>query len=456
MRNSRYCSGRMHSLIKHFITLLAVMLLPQVGLALPSYGDQLGVSCNQCHTVSYGPQLTTFGRQFKLNGYTLGGGKSFIPFSAMAIAAYDQTAAGQSGGAAPHYSDNNNVALQELSGFLAGRLSQHLGVFAQVTYSGVDRHTSWDNLDLRYTNQTVISGHDVVFGATLNNNPTIQDLWNSVPAWRFPVTSSDLAPTPAAATVIEDALAQTSLGLTAYAMIDNTFYVEAGGYRTPSARWLSDLGIQDAETVDRISGTAPYWRVMYQRQTGTHSFAVGLFGIAPHLMPGGDGSAGTDRYTDIGYDVDYTLSQGINTFDLAASYIHESRALYASTAFGDSDKVNNHLDTLRCTGTYTLQQKYAASIGVFDILGNANSGLYAAEEINGSANNSPNSRGYIVQFDYVPWGQTNSPAQPWMNLRLGVQYTGYSKFNGGSSNYDGFGRSARDNNTLYLFAWFAI
>ena len=37
-----------------------------------------------------------------------------------------------------------------------------------------------------------------------------------------------------------------------------------------------------------------------------------------------------------------------------------------------------------------------------------------------------------------------------------VQYTIYDKFNGASSNYDGFRRSAHDNNTLFLFLWTAI
>jgi len=32
-------------------------------------------------------------------------------------------------------------------------------------------------------------------------------------------------------------------------------------------------------------------------------------------------------------------------------------------------------------------------------------------------------------------------------MRVGLQYTGYSKFNGASSNYDGFGRNASDNDT---------
>jgi hypothetical protein len=34
-----------------------------------------------------------------------------------------------------------------------------------------------------------------------------------------------------------------------------------------------------------------------------------------------------------------------------------------------------------------------------------------------------------------------------------LQYTGYRKFNGVRRNYDGFGRDATDNNTLYLLAW---
>jgi hypothetical protein len=29
----------------------------------------------------------------------------------------------------------------------------------------------------------------------------------------------------------------------------------------------------------------------------------------------------------------------------------------------------------------------------------------------------------------------------------------YSKFNGASNNYDGFGRNASDNNTFYLLGW---
>src|SRR5438034_1321507 len=38
---------------------------------IPSFSRQTGLACNVCHTTF--PQLTSFGRRFKLNGYTLTG-----------------------------------------------------------------------------------------------------------------------------------------------------------------------------------------------------------------------------------------------------------------------------------------------------------------------------------------------------------------------------------------------
>jgi hypothetical protein len=62
----------------------------------------------------------------------------------------------------------------------------------------------------------------------------------------------------------------------------------------------------------------------------------------------------------------------------------------------------------------------------------------------------------MVQGDWTAFGKEDSWGAPWANLRLGLQYTGYTKFNGAKNNYDGLGRDASDNNTLFAFAWFAI
>jgi hypothetical protein len=42
---------------------------------------------------------------------------------------------------------------------------------------------------------------------------------------------------------------------------------------------------------------------------------------------------------------------------------------------------------------------------------------------------------------------------PWLNTRFEAQYVACSKFDGASTNYDGSGRNASDNNTLYLMVW---
>jgi hypothetical protein len=39
---------------------------------------------------------------------------------------------------------------------------------------------------------------------------------------------------------------------------------------------------------------------------------------------------------------------------------------------------------------------------------------------------------------------------------VGVQYVAYTLFNGGTRNYDGFGRNASDNNSLFVFLWIAF
>ena len=73
-----------------------------------------------------------------------------------------------------------------------------------------------------------------------------------------------------------------------------------------------------------------------------------------------------------------------------------------------------------------------------------------------SATASPRASGEVLQADWTPWGKATSWHQPWAILRLGVQYTHYDLFNGAGSNYDGDGRNASDNDTLFLFAWFAM
>src|SRR6202011_1535021 len=63
------------------VSVLAVATVCIVGVtpvqALPSYARQTGQQCAACHNGF--PELTPYGRQFKLNGYTWTGGTSNLP-----------------------------------------------------------------------------------------------------------------------------------------------------------------------------------------------------------------------------------------------------------------------------------------------------------------------------------------------------------------------------------------
>jgi hypothetical protein len=151
----------------------------------PFYARQTGQPCATCHTAFL--ELTPFGRRFKLGSYALGGGDwSGPPFAVMLQPTYTHTEAGQEGGAAPHFGSNNNFAMQQVSLFTGGRITDNLGAFIQGTYDGVGRRFGWDNTDIRFADSVNVGGHDLLWGVTANNNPTVQDVWNTIPAWRFP------------------------------------------------------------------------------------------------------------------------------------------------------------------------------------------------------------------------------------------------------------------------------
>jgi hypothetical protein len=433
----------------------AMALLPSPpARAVPAFARELGVPCAACHTLAFGPALTPFGRNFKLHGYALGAHKT-IPLSADLITSFTHTE--QSQPAAPHFSDNNNTALDDVDVYLAGRIADHLGAFVQVTYDGIVRHTSWNVFDVRYARDLTVAGTGTLLGVSVNNFPTAQDPWNSTYAWQFPFPFPRLANTPSAAPQINGFFATQSLGATAYALVDNLVYLEAGGYRKLADRIQDDLGVENPAAEHAIDGSAPYWRIALQRTAGPHYASIGVLGFSPHAQSPGERNFGSDNYTDIGYDATYQFANASpHTFNFNASYVQEHQRLFATAALEGSDTIANHLNQLNVSGNYAYRQTYSLTLAYFDTVGNSNAELYPPSPWFGSADNSPDSRGYTLQLECIPFGKADSFAHPFLNLRIGLQYTGYTRFNGGNTNYDGFGHSAHDNNTLFLFAWLAI
>ncbi len=418
-------------------------------LRLPSYARQTGLACSACHYQFL--MLTPFGRKFKLNGYTLtnlmtinekdstnGGRLSLSPvslLSGMVTAGYtrikDDLPDTQNGAAA---------LPQELSGFLAGRISSNMGMFSQFTYSGADGAFGIDNVDIRFADKTSIGSTELTYGATLNNSPSVQDLWNTTPVWGYPFIGSDAAPGGAAGTLIDEGLAQNVLGLGGYAMLANHVYGEVSFYRSA----LQGSAAPTSET-GAIHGVAPYWRLALQQEWEHRYLMIGTFGLHGSLFP--DVLSGPrDTYSDVGADAQFETAAGSGNVVLRGSYVHEDQTLDATAAAGGADNVKNSLEVLRFNASWYPNQWLGLSGGYFDTQGTTDAGLYAPGPVDGSASGSPKTDGFVGEVDL----------NPWENTRVGLQYIAYSNFNGGKTDYDGSDRSASGNNTLFAFAWLAF
>ncbi len=438
-----------------FTIVLILFLFPKHSFAIPSYARQTGMACAVCHTVY--PQLTSFGRAFKLNGYTLTGIKTLTDqkvskkdtneikeylriLGISPLSGMFQTGFTTINKTIPGTQNNNLEFPQQISLFYAGQVTPKIGTFIQLTLDNGSGTIGLDNTDIRYANQT--SGKiPVTYGVTLNNNPTVQDLWNTTPAWRYPYTSSGVAPTPGSGAIIEN-LGGTVAGLGAYAMVNNLFYFELTGYRTAQ---LGAALPPDSSVSGAVSGTSPYWRFAIQKQFNKNYISVGTFGMATKLYPAGI-SGETDNYTDVAVDLQYEHQFTNGQFTLHTAYIDENQKLHATFGEGGSQNPENKLNEFNIDGSVFFKPGINFTVGYFDTTGSSDSGLYAPAEVSGSNAGIPDSNGLRTQVDYLPWE----------NTKLSLQYFAYNKFNGASTNYDGFGRNAADNNMLYLQFWFAF
>jgi hypothetical protein len=437
---------RMNLLKTLGMIILAVLLIPfPEAHALPSFARQTGMDCSICHTVF--PELTSFGHVFKLRGYTLTNvtqGQTaglrenyYPPLAAMMLVSFTSLEKKQ-----PDSQNGNALFPDQFSLFYAGRISDSAGAFAQITYNGVDDHFSMDNADIRFVGDTTLAGDDLLYGLTLNNNPTVQDVWNSTPAWGFPFIASPIAPSPTASSQIDGALAQQVAGLGVYGYWNSKIYGELTLYRS------SQIGANEPPTSTSknvIDGTAPYWRLAVEQNWGKHSLEIGTYGLVVNMFPG-DGSplsGPTNRFTDIAFDAQYHFINDPHIIAFHTTWIQEKQDWNASFPSGSTSSASDRLTTFKIDGSYYYKRSIGGSLGFFTMSGNSDPLLYAGEPVTGSANGSPDSVGEIAEIDYLPW----------LNMKFAVQYVRYDKFNGARSNYDGSDRKASDNNTLYVYAW---
>jgi len=447
---------------------LLVTLPPGGAQAVPSFARQTALPCNVCHTEF--PQLTPFGRQFKLNGYTLSANMTELPpFAVMVegLPGFTHTQKAQpEADIPPGFHENNNVSVDQLSLFYAGRLFgpyadklasenvsnvlDKIGIFAQGTWDGVAGTWAWDNMELRVANATTVEDTPVVVGAYLNNNPTLQDLWNTTPVWGFPFASSPLAPTPGASPLLAGGLAQQVVGLGAYTMVDDLVYVDAGAYHQVAAGTQEAFG-NDIAGQSKIEDFAPYWRLALEKSFGEHTVEIGTYGMQSRVLPSGVRDVGHDTIYNQGVDSQYQFLNGEHNFTLLVNWLNQNQQLHATQLLGGALHQHGRLWSASCTGSYLYEHKYGLDVQFFDTQGSRDAVLY------GTRTGRPGSAGWIFQLNWLPWNAAGGPSfWPYSNVKFSLQYTLYTSFDGSTSNFDGNGRDAHDNNTLFLEAWLAF
>ena len=474
------------------LTAAFAVLLPLDAQALPAFARQTGQNCVACHAGGQFPELTPYGRMFKMTGYTMGA--RALPLSVMGVVnAAKVSNSSKSDDPATDFQKNGNPVFSSGSLFIAGKVTDNIGLFSQITYDNFAAqddegifhgHTSADNVDLRYADRFIDANRDLIFGVSLNNNPSVSDPWNTAAAWMQYVPAAGLTShqfTDANTPFPGYGSGGNIAGLSAYMFWNKTVYAELGTYRTADrALSFMSAGIDDASKTKLSGSNNPYWRLALAREWGPHNLMVGTTGMIAHVYDTGSDTSEPNnlgRYRNTGIDAQYQYLLDPHTVTAQVAYmrevenhsVNEIAGATASATYVLADGVtpvdfaipSDTTNVFRAKLTYVYQAKYGGSLAVFNKTGTTNtlhqtSGFdpvacggtvcnASSVRVGGSLSGNPATSGITFETFWIPT----------QNIRVGVQYTAYSKFNGASDNYDGFGRNASDNNTLFGYVWFA-
>ena len=395
--------------------------------ALPSFARQTGQNCVACHAGGQFPELTPYGRLFKLTGYTIG--QRALPLAAMAVLTANKVKVNDP--AATGHSQDGKPIFNTASLFIAGKISDKTGGFVQITYNnyagdtGYSGHTGSDNLDLRYADRLIDANSDLIYGFTLHNNPGVQDVWNSTPAWGYGVVPSSTAVGGAIKPMLDGGLAQQVAGIGAYAYWNKMVYAELTGYRTGDG--IFSFMTQGNGSQINIRGTNPYARLALTHEWGPHNVMIGLSHLDVQQYTDTTSHSGpTDHYRDTGIDFQYQYLLDPYTLTATVTRIHEN------IDYGTIGQAADTVNSLRAKASFIYQAKYGATLSYFDVSNSSNT--FASQT---------GTRGWTPEIFWTPV----------QYVRLGMQYTLFNRVNGLSSNTDGNGRNAKDDNTLFFYVW---
>lgn len=385
--------------------------------AVPSFARQTGQNCVACHAGGQFPELTPYGRLFKLTGYTLG--ERALPLAGMAVLTSNKVKVNPTG---VHTQDGTPI-FKTASLFIAGKITDKAGEFVQITYDNYADddnsttyagHTHSDNLDLRYADRLIDANRDLIYGLTLHNNPGVQDVWNSTPAWGYGVVPGSTGAGDGLTPMLDGGLAQQVAGIGAYAYWNKTVYAELTGYRTGDG--IFSFMTQGNGGQVNIQGTNPYARLALTHEWGPHNVMVGLTHLDVHQYTDSTSHSGpTDHYRDNGIDFQYQYLLDPYTVTATVTRIHEN------IDYGTNGTPSATVDSLRTKASFVYQAKYGATLSYFNL----------------TNTQGKESKGWTPELFWTPV----------QYVRLGMQYTNFIVDSAATN------PKASDNNTLFFYVW---
>jgi hypothetical protein len=445
----------------------ALMLVSTPAQAVPPFARQTGLACEACHTIP--PELTPFGRRFKLNGYTLTTRPplvsdidehkkntvwlSDLPGLGILFQAtynhYDRAPPDSAVPGAKAQSENLEFP-QQFSLIAGGAITDQIGGFLQMTYDQPSGTFGVDNTEIRYVNHT--QNNDWVWGVLFNNNPGNQDVWNSVAAYptldfsNQSLWSAGGAGGAALSSPFFEGLGGLTAGPTAYIWYKDSLYLGASIYHAAVSGSLTSTLDSTNLSVGggTLEGWAPYWRAAYEHDWGYNSASVGVSGMyskfTPSLIAGQTLDPGyVNRYLDISYDWQYQYNGQHNTFSFLGRYTHENAEYDPGLVPTFYSNSTNHLDEWNVTGTYYYNRHYGALVNFVRTTGTADVAL------NGGTG-SPGYQYEVLEVDYLPW----------FNIRFIMQYNIYNVVKNNQNPFfllNATNPRASNNNTFVFGLW---
>jgi hypothetical protein len=376
----------------------ALLLFVKPAAAVPPFARQTGLACEACHTVP--PELTPFGRRFKLSGYTLTTRPALVNdiddhkrntlwltdlpgiavLAQMNYSHYDR-APPDTGQPYPAHAQSDTVQFpDQFSLVYAGAVSDKVGAWTQLTYNGQSGSVGIDNIDIRYSDHT--ADNKWVWGVTANNYLTFQDVWNGIGSYTIPnfntvsLSTGGVAGAGTSGPILNALGPGVAAGLGAYVFFNDSLYFELSAYHSAVPGGNSPVvdSVSLAANGGALDRFAPYARIAYERDWGYHSAEIGASALYADWIPSNgfisrqqqaaaalSGNAYTpaqtfnpgavNRYTDLSVDWQYQYNGQHNIYSLLGHVTHErqqnSNQLVAATFTGVNSPIyTNPTDAL--------------------------------------------------------------------------------------------------------------